>query len=352
MKKNEVRELKVLNSLISEYIENTDAVSSRVLCEKYIPDASPATIRIDLHKLEQRNYIYQPHTSAGRIPTIKGYRKFLEMVSPQIDNLKYDRDTFLRELLIKNYKDTPLSLHYIMQMLAKETDELSFVAEPEISYGYLEKLDVFKIASNKLLFVVSLDSGLDKTVILKCDYNMTQQQIKVLVRYVNDELVGLRIYDIQNKYLEKLTESGNEENRLLGLFLAELNNALKEISSYYLHFDGNISFLEQPEFESKQDILTFLSFIQRQDLMMSLIQKNDSGKNYNVIMGEDLGRPELAKYSLIFARYELFGIPGYLGLIGPIRMNYLKNIPIVRDFAKIITETTKKGMMVIQQEVR
>ena len=344
MKKREIRERKVLKSLIEEYIENQEPVSSGLICQKYVQEASPATIRIDLHKLEEKNLIFQPHTSAGRIPTIKGYRKYLEEIEDIVSQKKYENKELLRDILIKNYKDTPLSLHYIMQFLAKETDQLSFVAEPEISYGFLQKLEVFKISSHKLLFVVSLDSGMDKTVILKCDYNISEQQIKVLVKYVN----GLRIYDIQNKYLSRLEETTSEENRLMQLFLGELNNALKEISSYYIHFDGNINFLEQPEFNKRIEILKFLSFMQRHDLLLNLMQRYDKGKPYNVIIGEDFGHSEMGNYSLLFSKYELFGVPGYLGILSPIRMDYKKNIPIIRDFAQIITETTKKGMMVLK----
>ena len=161
-----------------------------------------------------------------------------------------------------------------MQLLAKKTDQLSFVAEPEISLGYLEKLDVFKIAEDKLIFLISLDSGLDKTVILKCDYEITEQQLKAIVRYINDRLAGYRIYDIQDKLLEDLVENQSSENIVLKLFLTELQNALTEISSYFIHFDGNISFLEQPEFDDKKSILTFLGFIQRQEhLVIKEIQK-------------------------------------------------------------------------------
>ncbi len=346
MKKAEIRRENVLKHLVDEFIRTTEPVSSKIICEKYIKTASPATIRIDLNKLEKESLIYQPHTSAGRIPTIKGYRTYLRKITGKIDNTFYNKTELLRGILVKYYKDTPLALHYIMQLLARETDQLSFVAEPQVSYGYLEKLDVFKISENKLLFVVSLDSGLDKTVILKCDQSITEQQLKAIVRYMNDELVGLRIYDIQNKTLEEIAESITEENTIMKLFIQELQNAITEISNYYIHFDGNITFLEQPEFDDKSSILTFLGFIQRQDYLINLMQKCKEKKSWNVLMGEDLGQPEFINYSLIFSKYEIFGIPGYLGILGPIRMNYEKNIPIIRNIAYTITNTTKKGMVV------
>jgi len=271
MKKNEIRQQRVLSHLVEEYIQTVEPVSSKLICEKYINNASPATIRIDLNKLEKENLICQPHTSAGRIPTISGYRRYLEKLDPKLKTITYENTDILRSILIKYYKDIPMALHYIMQLLARETDQLSYVAEPEVSYGYLSKLEVFKISDNKLLFVVSLDSGLDKTVILKCEHGITEQQLKSIVRYANDEFVGHRIYDIQNHYLEETTEKISEENRLLKLFLEELQNAFTEISSYFIHFDGNISFLEQPEFNDKNSILTFLSFIQRQDLLNNLV---------------------------------------------------------------------------------
>jgi len=350
MKKNEIRQAKVLCHLVEEFIEMKEPVSSGLISEKYVKDASPATIRIDLNKLEKNNLIFQPHTSAGRVPTIQGYRHYIDQLSDQFKNLKFTKSSILRDILIKHYKDIPLALHFIMQLLAQETDQLSFVAEPEVSYGYLDKLDVFKISPDKLLFVVSLDSGLDKTVIVKCDYQLTEQQLKALVRYVNDEFIGYRIYDIQNRYLNETSEKVTEENRLLRIFLDEMRSAFTEISNYFIHFDGNISFLEQPEFDEKSSILTFLGFIQRQDYLVNLMQKYDSHELFHVLMGEDLGQSELHNYSMIFSRYEIFGIPGYLGVVGPTRMNYKKYIPIIRDIAKIITNTTKKGVVVPRNE--
>ena len=348
MKKNEIRQKQVLSYLVDEYIQTVEPVSSNLICQKYIKSSSPATIRIDLNNLEKCNLIYQPHTSSGRIPTIQGYREYLKQLDDKIKILSYENIDILRNILIKYYKDTPLALHYVMQLPAKETDQLSFAAEPEVSYGYLEKLDVFKISQNKLLFVVSLESGLDKTVILKSEQEFSDQQLKTIVRYMNDELAGLKMFDIQHKYLEEMTEKVTDENKILKMFLEELQNALTEISSYFIHFDGSISFLEQPEFDQKSSILNFLGFIQRQDHLVNLMQKFDDKKDYNVILGEDIGQQEMTDYSLIFAKYEIFGVPGYLGIVGPVRMNYQKNIPIIRDIAKVITNTTKKGMMVAQ----
>ncbi len=347
MKKNEIRMNEVLRYSIEEYIENIEPVSSKLICEKYIRNASPATIRIDLNKLEKCNYIYQPHTSAGRVPTISGYRKYLSMISDEIRTREFDKPELLRDILVKHYKDTALALHYVMQLLAKETDQLSFVAEPEVSNGYLEKLDVFKIAGKKLLFVVSLDSGLDKTVILKNDNDIGEQQLKAIVRYINEEFAGHRIYDIQTRYIGETSEKLTPENKILKAFLDELYKAIFQISSYFIHFDGNISFLEQPEFDEKSAILTFLGFIQRHDSLINLMQKFEDGSPYHVLMGEDFGQTTLIDYSLIYARYEIFGIPGYLGILGPKRMNYTKNIPIIKGIAKIITNTTKDGMVVL-----
>lgn len=345
MKKNEIRELTVLKNLVAEYIQTNEAVSSRVLCDKYLPQVSPATLRIDMMKLEQKGFIYQPHTSAGRKPTIQGLRKYISMLHNFIDTEGFDVSV-LREMLIKNYKDSPTSLHYIKQLLAKETDQLSFVAEPEISYGYLSKLDVFRIGQRKLLFVVSLDSGLDKTVIMPIDFDISESQLRAMVRYLNEEIAGQRIFDIQHRYLSEITQKWDKQNTILNRFLTELHNALFEINDFFVHFEGNIEFLEQEEFNSKQLILTFLNMMQRQDMLIRLMQDHIGNKDFAMIMGEDFGITEWSPFTIVFARYELFDIPGFLGIIGPVRMNYEKNIPIIRDVSRTITLTTQKGMMV------
>jgi len=256
----------------------------------------------------------------------------------------------LRELLIHNYKDTPRALHYIMQNLAKETDQLSFVAEPEVSSGYLAKLDVFAIGDRKFIFVMSLDSGLDKTVILKCDNDLTESQLRKLVRYLNDELVGLQVYDIANRVLIEMRE--DTDNSLVSQFLTELHKAFVEISDFFIHFDGSIKFLEQPEFDSKDNILKFMSLIQRQDFLLNTMRNNEDRKEVNIIMGEDFAGGDWLDFALIYARYEVFGIPGYLGVLAPLRTQYRKLIPLIRDVARTITTTTRRGMIVPQQETK
>lgn len=348
MKKNELRINETLCALVDEYICNCEPVSSRILNEKYLKDVSSATLRLDLLKLEQQNLISQPHTSAGRIPTISGYRAYLKHIEAEHAQVSYPRMEILRDLLIHHYKDTPRALHYIMQMLAKETDQLSFVAEPEVSSGHLAKLDVFSIGEGKFIFVMSLDSGLDKTVILKCDNELTEQQLRKLVRYLNDELVGLQVYDIANRVLVEMKE--NMENSLLGQFLLELHKAFIEISDFFIHYDGSIKFLEQPEFDSKENILKFMNLIQRQDYLLNTMRNHDVDGKVNVIMGEDFSYPEWVDFALIYGKYEVFGIPGYLGVLAPIRTDYRKLIPLIRDVTFTITNTTKRGMIVPQQE--
>lgn len=346
MKKNEIRELNVLNMLVEEYIETGQPVSSGLLCEKYLSDVSAATLRIDLNKIEKKGFIRQPHTSAGRIPTVLGYRQYLSRIDEKIGTLSSNQDEFVRKIMVSNYKDTLSSMHYVMKLLAKETDQLSFIAEPEVAYGFLENLEVFKISQRKLLFVVSLDSGVDKTVIINCDYEISENQLKALVRYVNESLTGYRLYDIQHKYIEEMTAKPSDVNKIFNNFLQEFQRALTEMSSYFIHFEAGMAFLEQPEFESKQDILAFLGLTQRQDLLINMMKSEMGEQNYRILLGEEFALKEWYDYAMVYAPYEFYGIPGYLGVIGPARMNYRKNIPVIRDIAKIITESTQKGMIV------
>lgn len=348
MKKNVLRLNETLKALVDEYIMSCEPVSSRILNEKYLRNVSSATLRLDLLKLEKMNLISQPHTSAGRIPTIKGYREYLRLIEPEIEKIRYEGMDLLREILVRNYKDTPRALYYIMENLAKETDQLSFVAEPEVSSGYLAKLDVFSIGENKLIFVMSLDSGLDKTVILKCDNELTEAQLKKLVRYLNDELAGLQIYDIANRVLVEMQE--NADNGMISWFLAELHKAFMEISDFFIHYDGSINFLEQKEFNDKENILKFMSLLQRQDFLLNTMRKHQSDKEVNVVLGEDLAKGSWLDFALIYAKYEVFGIPGYLGVLAPVRTEYRKLIPLIRDVANTITNTTKRGMVVPQEK--
>jgi heat-inducible transcriptional repressor len=349
MKKNIKRLDDTLKSLIDEYTGFGEPVSSRVLYEKYMSHVSPATLRIDLNKLEQMNFIHQPHTSAGRVPTINGYRKYISIITSELNELEYDKKDILRQLLIRNYKDTQLALHYIKQILANESDQLSFVAEPEVSNDYLSDLQVFQLSPRKLIFVLSLDSGLDKTVILNTEYDVTDAQLKKMVSYVREDLLGERIFDIAHRYLNEMSELVKKSNFLLEQFLLELHKAFTSISDFYIQFDGKLSFLEQPEFDDKKNIMNFMTLVQRQDLLINMMRNHDNGDDYNILMGEDFGDGSWYDFAVIYAKYEVFDIPGYLGLVCPVRNNFRKNITMIRDFAKTITQTTKQGLVSVNK---
>lgn len=346
MNKIKMRLDAALTALIDEYIEHNEPVSSRALNEKYLRDVSSATLRLDLMKLEKQDLIRQPHTSSGRVPTIQGFRSYLRLIEAELAKTRFENMGLLRDLLIRHYRDTPLALHYIMLMLAKETDQLSFVAEPEVSGGYLSKLEVFPIGSGKYIFVMSLDSGLDKTVVMKLEQSFTHAQLRSLVRYLNDELAGLRIYDIANRVLVDMREDMHRDNPMVSAFLREIHRAFVDLSGFYINYDGSINFLEQPEFDSKDNILSFMNMLQRQDIILNLMRTHGSGGGVKVLMGEDFNLPRWEQFCLIFSRYEVFGIPGFLGVAAPLRTNYRKLIPLIRDITNTITQTTQEGMMV------
>lgn len=349
-KKKTFRRRLVLTHLVNDYIKYGTPITTTSLQSKYLTYVCPATLRNDVAHLEQKGFVKRVLSPRGRVPTLAGFRSYLNNIAGTVEDKSYKQGDLLRKILVSSYKDTTKALHYIMQLLAKETDQLSFVAEPEIAYGFLEKLEVFKIANNKLLFVVSLDTGIDKTVIISCDYEINEQQLKALVRYLNERLSGLRIYDIQHKHIEELTDNTSEVSVLFNRFMKELETVLTEISNFFIHFEAGLTFLEQPEFDDKASLLNFLSLTQRQDLLVSYMQSRTKDRKYNVLLGQDFDKAEWSDYALVFSRYELYGIPGYLGVIAPVRMDYMRNIPIVHNMAKIITDTTKKGAMVVANE--
>jgi heat-inducible transcriptional repressor len=350
MKKNEARIAQVLKHLVDEYLRAGEPVSSKTLCDKYLSHVSPATLRIDMAKLDQRNLVIQPHTSAGRQPTVPGFRLYLQAIARELAQARYQRTDFIRELIARNFRDPSLALHYAMQVLARETNQLSFVAEPEVANGVLSKLDVFKIAGGKLLFVVSLDSGLDKTMILNCEYDLSDQQLRALVRYVNEQLGGLRIHDILHQHIDELTGRARAEHQLLDRFLSELHQVLQEISAYFIHFDANVRFLEQPEFDSKENVLSFLALMQRQDYLIRLMQNSRGEEPWRAVMGEDFGEPRLERFVILFSRYRIFDVPGYIGILAPLRTDYREHIPVIRDIANTITEATRRGAVSVRYE--
>ena len=336
------RRKEILRAIILEYLKNALAVGSKILSENYDFNVSPATIRNDMAVLTENGFIEQPHTSAGRIPTEKGYKFYINDIIDFEKNIPEQKIKMMQALLSQNYQSIDLMLSAILKFLANVSGQFSIIAEPDFSAGLLKKLDIFKIEGNRLLLVISLDVGLDKTVVMPNSYNISDAQISAMVRYFNNRFADLPIYQILNQFPKMLESEQFQRKSLLLDISSEIKNAMNKASRYVMRFDGSIGFLNQPEFKSREKILQLLKIINNQNDFIEIFKKYKQN-DYTILMGEEIKSEEFADLVLIFGKYQAMGLTGFIGILGTKRMNYRENIPMVCFASRMITEMTTKG---------
>lgn len=342
------RQKDILKAIILEFLKTAKAVGSKILTQNYNFSVSPATIRNEMVYLTEKDFIRQPHTSAGRIPTEKGYMFYINDIIDFDKNIPEDKINLMQTLLSQNYQSIDLMLSSVLRFLANASGQLSIVAEPDFSSGVLKKFNLFKIETHKLVIAISLESGLDKTFVIQNRDNISEDQISALVRYLNNNYAKKSINSIKELIAKDLDSDISKRQKILANLIKTIKRSLDKVTKYKLNFDGKIGFLSQPEFNSPETILKLLELIDNQNYFMNIF-KNYAQGDYTILMGDEINRKEFSELVLIFGKYNVLDIPGYIGILGTKRMNYRENIPMICFASKMITEMTSTGTIMPSQ---
>ncbi|MDP8314739.1 MAG: heat-inducible transcriptional repressor HrcA [Candidatus Celaenobacter antarcticus] len=335
------RQKKLLRAIILEYLKNAQAVGSKVLSDCYEFDLSSATIRNEMAVLAEKGYIEQLHTSAGRTPTEKGYKFYINDIIDFDKSIPDKKIKLMQQLLSENYQSLDRMLRAVHRFLAQISGQLSIIAEPDYSLGILQSLQIFKIEGNKLLIVVNLEGGIEKTFTLHNTYSLSDAQINALNRYINTKISGKPIHKIEKVNFDDLALDAQKESFLFDI-LSEIKKIIQQVKQYNIRFEGEVGFINQPEFNSQEKIVQLLKIIDNKKDFLNIFQQYAT-EDYTILMGDEIRGNEFKDLVLIFGRYRVMDLPGFIGILGTKRMDYRENIPIICFATRMITEMTTKG---------
>ena len=335
------RQKKLLRAIILEYLKNAQAVGSKVLASGYDFDLSPATIPNEMAVLAEKGYIDQPHTSSGRTPTEKGYKFYINDIIDFDKNIPEQKIKLMQQLLSENYQSLDRMLSAIHRFLAKISGQLSIIAEPDYSLGILRSIQIFNIEDNKLLIVVNLEGGIEKTFTLHNTYSLSDAQINALNRYINTRISGKPIHKIEKTVFNDLILDAQKESFLFDI-LSEIRKIIQQVKQYNIRFEGEVGFINQPEFNSQEKIVQLLKIIDNKKDFLDIFQQYAT-EDYTILMGDEIRGNEYKDLVLIFGRYRVMDLPGFIGILGTKRMDYRENIPMICFATRMITEMTTKG---------
>jgi heat-inducible transcriptional repressor len=331
------RELRVLEAVVQTYIETAEPAGSQTIARRFGLGVSPATIRSTMSELEEKGYLFHPHTSAGRIPTDRAYRRYVNEIM-RLAPPSHEAQHALRTELTGSRNAVEEILRRAAQVLGVLTQELGVAVAPALNELVLERLELVPVSSERLLLVFNLGGGVVRTIFVEVPGRLSPESVQDVARVLNERLAGLTLQAIRTNLPERLRDaaSSSKGGELFNIFIAEREGIFglpEEGSAVVL---GSAQMLaEQPEFASNSRMRELLRLTEGRDLLKeALVLRRQRG--LSITIGAENSDARLNEFTLVTASYEAGDLKGVIGVMGPTRMPYDKIIGLVEHTSRLV----------------
>ncbi len=333
------RQKEVLKYIVQTFILTATPVGSRFLSKRSELGLSPASIRNVMADLEELGYLTHPHVSAGRIPTDKAYRFYVDALMEFCKLPESEQETIYKDL--KGISDTEELLEETAKLLSRISKQLSIVSSPHLQTGILKRIEIIQISSIKIIVILTVESGLVKTITMEFNTEIPREKLENINKFLNERLCGLTLKEIRETFYNRIKDIKDEETGLIRLFVGNTDKLFSDFSSRErLHISGAKNILFQPEFESPEQIRSIIELIDNEDIIIHVLDKHEekiTSEGITILIGSENNIEKLRDYSLIISSYKIGETKGTIGVIGPKRMEYNRLIPLVSCVAEVIS---------------
>jgi heat-inducible transcriptional repressor len=331
------REFRVLEAVIQTYIVTAEPAGSQTIAKRFGLGVSPATIRSTMSDLEEKGYLFHPHTSAGRIPTDRAYRWYVDNLLQHAPPSDREQET-LRSELPASHSPVEEILRRAAQLLGVLTQELGVAVAPTLRTLILERLDLVQVATDRLLLVLKLRSGVVRTIFMQVPGSMPEEVVQRVAQTLNERLAGLSLEEIGSSLTERLrdAEEAQPGRELVNIFIAEGEEffALPTVPQEVVL--GSAEMLAgQPEFAADGRIRDLLQITERRDLLRQALDARRQ-QGLTVTIGAEHTDPRLGEFTLVTSRYRVGELSGVIGVLGPTRMPYDKIVGLVDHTSRLV----------------
>jgi heat-inducible transcriptional repressor len=338
------REKAILRFVIHQFILTANPVGSRNISKRYDIGLSPASIRNIMSDLEETGFLNHPHTSAGRVPTDKGYRFYVDslMDPPKLDQTS---KKIIDANLSSASAETEELLRITSYILSDLTNQLAMVTYPNFEQAVLQKIQIVQLSSTRILVVISINSGMVKTITLEIDAEVSEEQVLTVQQLLNERLSGLRFSEIRSSIEERMKDFKSEFYRpIIRVFLDSVDKIFTDHSSEKAIISGTKNILKQPEFEDVNQFQSVIELIENKDIIIHILdeKKVPLEDEVSITIGQEIRDEKLSDYSMISKEYKIGDMHGTLGIMGPKRMDYSKIIAAVVYIAEQLTQEFTK----------
>ncbi len=343
------RERAVLEAVIETYVQTAEPAGSRTIAQRHQLGLSPATIRNTMSDLEEKGYLYHPHTSAGRIPTDLAYRVYVDylMRPPAVAAAQAQR---IRGELEGQRTAVEAILSRAAQVLGVLTNELGVAVTPTIDEAVLDRIDLLQVSSERLLLVLALRSGAVRTIFVEVPAELAAEAVQQVTVVLNERLAGLTLKEIRATLADRLrdaspSESGSSE--LLNIFVQEADDLFDVPIAPSrgggaggggpVHLGSTQPLTGQPEFSTRAQLQGLLDVTERRDLLRDALTAR-GGEGLTITIGQEHADARLATFTLVTSTYRWGPLTGVIGVMGPTRMAYDKIAALVNHTSRLVGE--------------
>jgi heat-inducible transcriptional repressor len=336
------RQREILRLIIQHYVLTAAPVGSRYLARISSLGLSDASTRNIMSDLEFLGFIDHPHTSAGRMPTDKGYRVYVDELMAVEKLSDAERKAVARSLV------DALSAEDIVKesssILAKLSKQLSLVLLPALDEGILERVEIVKLSSSRILIVLIASSGRVRTVTLETDYGISSDKLEELRQLLNERLSGRSFREIKQTIGDRMQDLPEHAKDVLRIFIDAPEKLFEDSSSDRVKLSGAKHIFRQPEFQKRnivtdEEFQSIIELLDNEDVVIHVLERTASvpQDSLAIRIGSELENERMTNYSVISTKYKIGDQQGVIGLIGPKRMNYARMAPLVEHVARAMS---------------
>jgi heat-inducible transcriptional repressor len=326
----------ILEALIEEYITTAEPVGSRTITRRQIVSLSPATVRNVMSDLEELGFLASPHTSAGRIPTDKAYRFYVDSLL-EAQRQAVDAADVQQRFTLKS-RDLGTALQEASRLLSSLSQYVGVVVAPSMAANMFRQIEFVRLGGRRLLVILVAASGAVQNRLVELEQDIPSEDLIRMANYLNEQLHGLTIAQVKRRLMEEMASDKASYDELLAQAIAVSQQALADEAAQ-IFIEGQANILEQPEFADIGRMREMFRAFEEKSQLVGLLDRCLQASGVQIFIGAESHLNQMAGMSVITAPYrtgkDTFGV---LGVIGPTRMGYAKVIPIVDYTARLISK--------------
>jgi heat-inducible transcriptional repressor len=336
--KNDERKLMILQAIILSYISNPEPVGSRTIQKKYDLGVSPATIRNEMSDLEELGLLIQPHTSAGRIPSDKAFRLYVDRLM-DLQQIAFAQQRSIHNSLLNDLSEVEKIVENSAKLLSQLTEYTTFAISPKIEQDTLKRIRLIPVDDTKTLVVLITAGGIAKDFIIRNESNIEENQLNLISEFLTEKLENTPIYQlgyiIDNVLMDELESMRFSARSLLPM----INNTLSEINDTKIFANGVLNIFNFPDYHDFDRAQSLVKFMQTKGNVKDMLLNSGGAGDVRITIGRENLYDVLKACTMITATYTLKGqTVGKLALVGPTNMDYGKIIPLMRSVAREVNE--------------